>query len=49
MFAKDPEVMDKAKELIEKEAKLKQIDIMEGKGPAFDSNINEDEKWYISK
>jgi hypothetical protein len=34
--------MDKAKELIEIEAAKKKVEIIEGSGPAFDANVEED-------
>lgn len=46
MFAQDAESMDKVKDEIETEAKLKKIEIQEGTGPAFEAkiikNIHED-------
>ena len=42
LMAQDAESMDKAKESIEKEAKLKKVEVNEGTGPAFDANIIED-------
>jgi hypothetical protein len=43
LFAKDHETMDKAKEMIENEAHQKDIEIMEGAGPAFEEDVLESE------
>ena len=40
LFAQEAKILDLAKEEIEKEAKLKKVEIYEGQGPAFDANID---------
>jgi hypothetical protein len=41
LFATSAESLDKAKELLEEEAKKKNVMINEGQGPAFDQTIQE--------
>lgn len=42
LFAQDTESMDDSKEKIEKLADFHKIEIFEGTGPAFESNVTKD-------
>lgn len=44
LMAQNAESMDKAKEIIEKEAKLKKVEVNEGSGPAYEAQVAEEDQ-----